>query len=144
MRDLILNEIKRLAKAAGGKAPGKRLFLQQTGIRESDWSGKFWARWGDALVEAGYRPNDWTGRLDQQMLLEKLSEACRHYRKFPTTAEIELYRRSNPDMPPSKTYRSHFKTKNDMLVSLREWLDENDIDVGFVVEVENDANSNPW
>jgi hypothetical protein len=139
MRERILNEIRRLAKVGGGKAPGQNLFHKETGIRESDWRGKYWARWGDALVEAGYQPNDWTGPIDQGLLLEKLVQVCHHYGKVPTNAEIDLYRRTHPDIPPAKAYGRHFKTKNGMLRSLSDWLNESQAGHGgFVIEVPSD------
>jgi hypothetical protein len=45
----ILEEIKRTAKTNGGMPLGKQRFFQETGIKESDWSGKFWTKWGDAV-----------------------------------------------------------------------------------------------
>ncbi len=53
----ILDEIRRTTAVNGGKALGKGRFLAETGIKESDWHGKFWVRWGDALREAGFEPN---------------------------------------------------------------------------------------
>ena len=53
----ILDEIRRTVEANGGVALGKQRFFSETGIRESDWSGKFWIRWGDEVREAGYEPN---------------------------------------------------------------------------------------
>lgn len=48
-RDEILDSIRRIAAQNGGDAPGKQRFQRETGIRESDWSGRFWARWSDAV-----------------------------------------------------------------------------------------------
>ena len=50
----ILDDIRRTAAANGGAPLGKSAFFRETGIREGDWHGKYWARWGDALHEAGF------------------------------------------------------------------------------------------
>ena len=63
MKERILSEIKRLASVNGGKAPGKELLQRETGIAESNWYGKLWLRWNDAVAEAGLTPNDKQERL---------------------------------------------------------------------------------
>lgn len=50
----ILAEIARIASRNGGVALGRERFFQETGIKESDWLGKYWARWSDA-VKSGLR-----------------------------------------------------------------------------------------
>jgi hypothetical protein len=68
MRDHILNEIKRLA-AANGESPGKQVFARETGIKDGQWSGVFWARWSDALTEAGLENNKFQGRFATEDVL---------------------------------------------------------------------------
>lgn len=41
----ILDEIKRTAELNGRTPLGRQRFFQETGIKESDWSGRYWARW---------------------------------------------------------------------------------------------------
>lgn len=52
----ILREIKRTTQANGGKPLRKIQFESDTGIKRYDWFGVYWARWSDALREAGYLP----------------------------------------------------------------------------------------
>jgi hypothetical protein len=56
-KDTILREIRRTAAENGGLPVGSRKFAQLTDIHPADWSGKLWARWGDALQEAGFAGN---------------------------------------------------------------------------------------
>jgi hypothetical protein len=48
----ILDEISRTAKDNDGVPLGAARFEAETGIKVSDWRGRFWARWGDAVREA--------------------------------------------------------------------------------------------
>lgn len=118
MRDHILSEIRRLAAVNGGQAPGQTLFARDTGIAEHQWRGKFWARWGDALIEAGFEPNQWTGRLDSEEVLTGIIAACRHYGRVPTRDEIAIYRKSEQTIPSEQAIKRHFGRRADLIVAL--------------------------
>jgi hypothetical protein len=49
----ILQEIKRTTQANGGRPLQKIEFESETGIKRYHWYGVYWARWSDALREAG-------------------------------------------------------------------------------------------
>jgi len=70
IREHILQEIKRTAEANHGVPLGWRKFAEETGIRDRDWLGKHWARWGEAVREAGYTPNQMTQALSSSVHAE--------------------------------------------------------------------------
>ncbi len=53
----ILQEIKRTTQANGGTPLRKIEFESETRIKRYDWFGVYWARWSDALREAGCLPH---------------------------------------------------------------------------------------
>jgi hypothetical protein len=103
-RESILKEIKRTAEANGGKALGRQRFIQETGIKEYDWKGKIWARWGDAVREAGFSPGELRTAFPDAYLLEQLAIVIRVLGHFPVMMEMRLHKRSNPDFPNEKVY----------------------------------------
>ena len=120
MRDQILREIRRLAEANAGQPPGRKTFEEATGIRPSAWRGVYWARWGDAVGEAGFSPNSASAKTEDELFRNKLIEACRHYRRVPTAAEFRLYRRIDGSFPSDNTFRRRFGGTAEIL----KWLAE--------------------
>ena len=51
-KDFILEQIRLFAAENGGRTPGRLALQKAAGIKESDWSGKYWARWN--LAYPGY------------------------------------------------------------------------------------------
>jgi hypothetical protein len=111
-REEIVNEIRRLAATNNGQPPGRRLFRRRTNIHPAEWQGVYWAIWSDALKEAGFQPNLKTEKLDEEFMLIKLAEACRHFEKFPSILELRLYRMSDREFPDVTTYVRHFGSPN--------------------------------
>ena len=126
MRDQILAEIKRIAKVNGGKPPGQNAFVKETGYKMSDWSGKYWARWSDAVAEAGLVAQEFIQKQDTELFYPKLAEAIRHYKRIPTKPELQIYRRAYADFPWYSTLSNHFGSKTKMYESLRTWASANE------------------
>ena len=124
MRDHILNEIRRVAGANDGQPPGVILFARETGIAEHQWRGKIWARWGDALAEAGFKPNPKQARLDSDAILSKIADACRQYGRLPTHAELKLYRQNDPSLPSTAAITRHFGGQTDLISALAKRADD--------------------
>ena len=111
--------------ANGGQAPSVAAFKNLTGIREHDWSGIYWARWSDALKEAGFQPQKFNQKADSQIYLQKIANAIRYFKKFPTSAELKLYRQVDAEIPTSTTLRSHFGIGTGVANAVRDWIEKN-------------------
>jgi hypothetical protein len=116
----IITEIKRTARMNGGNPLGRDRFQAETGIKTSDWTGKYWARWSDALVEAGYEPNALVGPRDEDDLLESLALFTRELGHFPVDNEIKLKARTEPGFPWHNTF-ARFGNKQALVRRLREY-----------------------
>ncbi len=104
-RENILKEIKRIAAANGGRAPGRLQFESETGVRVSDWRGRLWVRWNDAIREAGLIPNQKNIAYDEAFLIEKFISLMREQGHFPVFSELRFKATSDPEFPSDSTYR---------------------------------------
>jgi len=112
-RQHILDEIRRTAKTNGGAPLGRDRFEQETGIRYTEWYGKHWSRWGDAVREAGFAPNAFfRGAFDDDELLEKLIAFIREIGRFPATGDLRIRKLNDPAFPNEKVLTSHFGTRS--------------------------------
>ncbi|MBN2020729.1 MAG: hypothetical protein JW749_10965 [Sedimentisphaerales bacterium] len=99
----IIDEIIRTTKENNGIPLGKGKFERVTGIRESDWCGIYWAKWSEAIREAGYEPNKMISAYDQNVLIEHVISLIREIRKFPTSSELQLKARKTKGFPSKST-----------------------------------------
>lgn len=106
-----MDEICRTARANGGTPLGHKRFEHETGIAYYDWFGKHWARWGDALREAGFAPNTLTDAFSDEMLIEKLIAFIRECGRFPAKGDLRLKKRRDPTFPNEKVFDSHFGSR---------------------------------
>jgi len=110
-RQHILDEIRRTAKENGGVPLGHKRFEQETGIRYHDWWGKLWARWSDALRDAGLPPNTLQDAFNDDVLIEKLIAFIRELGHFPGTGDLRLKKYNDATFPNDKVFDSHFGSR---------------------------------
>jgi hypothetical protein len=103
-KDAILREIRRTAEANGGRPLGWRRFLAETGIRESDWLGTHWARWSDAVREAGLLPNRLQQPYEQAVLLENLAKLALELGRLPNRGDLRFHAARDSGFPNPKTF----------------------------------------
>jgi len=90
----ILDAIKQLAETNGGIPPGRTAIESNAGITMSDWYPHFWVRWGEALIEAGFAPNQLQGAYSEELIIQKFIELTRELKKIPVDGELRGYPRS--------------------------------------------------
>lgn len=123
-KQYIIEEIRRTAQANGGIPLGKARFLVETGIRETDWSGRFWVKWGDAVREAGYEPNKKQAAFEGKWLLEQLAILIRELGHYPTIAELRMKAREDERFPSHNTF-ARFGKKAQVASALMTWCKAN-------------------
>jgi hypothetical protein len=113
-RQQIVAEIKRIALDNGGHAPGLQGFERTTGVKKSDWYPHIWLRWGDALIEAGYAPNLFQTKTNDEALIEKYIGFARELGRLPVEGEIRRKAREDQSFPSHSTF-SRFGGKDKLL-----------------------------
>jgi hypothetical protein len=100
----ILDEIVRTAQKNGGRPLGVKRFQDETGIKQSDWYGKYWIRWGDAVKEAGCEPNKLQDSYEEEWLIEQLILLIREIGHFPVYGEFRLKAQADKTFPSHTTF----------------------------------------
>lgn len=131
-RQGILDEARRTTTENGGKPLGMARFERETGIRQHEW-GKYWARFGDLLTEAGFSPNPLTPAYSKDFLVEKVVSVIRKIRRFPTQQEIIVERSSDPSLPSWSAFR-RLGTKEQRIKKVLSYC-ESKVELADVVEL---------
>jgi hypothetical protein len=121
----IISEIIRTAKENNGIPLGRAGFERETGIKYTDWYGKFWTKWGDALTEAGYRPRQLQSAYPIESLITQIIALMRELDKFPTTGEIRMRSFNIIGFPSHNTIRSRLGNKSEMVKKILEYCEDN-------------------
>ncbi len=115
-KEVIIAEIKRTATENGGKPLGRERFERFTGIKAYDVN-RYWARWNDALNEAGFEDNSFNAAYEDTVLLSRLAELTIELGKFPTKTEIRLKSFNDKSFPSPNTF-DRLGNKHQLIVKL--------------------------
>jgi Meiotically up-regulated gene 113 len=104
-KEQILSDIRRLGKQRGGHI-SLDAFLAATGMKEHQLLGKFWARWNDAITEAGLRTMEFgCPRTEEETVIEAFAQLIETLKKWPTETELRLERGRNESFPGIRVLR---------------------------------------
>jgi hypothetical protein len=123
-QDYILAEIRRKAQENGGQPPGRMPFSKETGIKKSDWLGRFWTKWSDAVAEAGFSPNTFGRSYASEELFGPPIRFVLEIGKLPTGAELAMKARRTPNFPSHGTYQRY--GRRGLAEALLRYCEEND------------------
>lgn len=136
-REHIIDEIQRMAAANGGIPIGRERFERETGIRESDWAGRYWIRWSEAVKEAGFAPNKLNTAHEEGFLLEQYASLIRELGRIPVQGEVIMKRRKDASFPSEKSFR-RFGNKTQILAKVAEYARAREYsDVVLIYEATN-------
>ncbi len=140
-KQFILGEIQRTAALNGGRPVGQTRFRSETGIAPHQWLGVHWARWGDALSEAGFSPLEWVQASDEEQMLEEIAKLVRKYGRYPAKAEILIEKRGNADIPAPNVLLRRLGARAEVVQKVRGYCDarEEYSDVSAILSKEPSA-----
>ncbi len=98
-RDEILNAIRRIAAANGGKAPGSQRVQTETGLTKSNWYPDLWQRWGDAVRDAGLEGNTLCKAFDPNTLVRKYVDLALELGHFPIEGDLRIKHSRDKSFP---------------------------------------------
>ncbi|MGD0294129.1 MAG: GIY-YIG nuclease family protein [Terracidiphilus sp.] len=134
MRDkqFILSEIQRTAALNNGKPVGQNRFKTETGIAQHEWRGIYWARWGDALLEAGFQPLEWNQPSGDDQIIEELVILIRKYKRYPVKAEILIEKRTNTKIPTPNVILRRFGERANVIQKIHDYCADKEAYVDVV------------
>jgi hypothetical protein len=91
-----------------------------TGISLSQWRGKYWRSWSEALQEAGFAPNVPKEPHGRAHLILSLTKLTAKLGRFPTQADCMLEKRgADPAFPTIKGFERHLGRRAEMIELVR-------------------------
>ncbi len=127
----VIAAIRREAAVNNGEPLGQSKFEEATGIKPHVWKGRYWARWNDAVAEAGYMGRAWGNRSPHRELsatdaAEILAELVRDYGYYPTGPDLSLRRRTESSIPHLSVFSARLGNIDARRAAVYRWALEHD------------------
>jgi hypothetical protein len=119
-KQYILEKIQEIVKS-DGTPPGMQKFEKITGLKRTDWYGKHWARWSDALTEAGFEGNKYNQAYPKETVLKLYLDLVIELQKVPSTGEIRIKCNNDTTYPGHTTFQNALGNRNEQLTALLEY-----------------------
>jgi len=119
-KDFILSEIIRTTKDNGNVSLGQRKFEELTGVKSSNWRGRYWRNWSEAVLEAGIEPNIVPDKINDETLIHHLALLTRKLGFFPTYSDSLLEKRQDNSFPNVGAFK-RLGNKADQIEHVREF-----------------------
>lgn len=120
----IIAAIKQTASENHGKPLGMEKFAKITGISVHIWRGRYWHRWNDALMEAGFEKNELSKAYDDLFMIESLISLIRKIKHFPISSEFRMEKCTNSAFPGYEAIR-RLGNKEKQVYLVRQFCNEN-------------------
>ena len=112
-KEEIIHFIQQSANENSGVPLGKKLFHDKFPVKISDWYGKIWTKWSDAIQEAGYTPKKFVTQAEPiEILLESISKIIKQKNKFPTFSELRFIHNNDKMIPSTQVIRKRLGNKS--------------------------------
>jgi len=87
-KEFILDEIRKQAQLNGNNSISLKQFCKASGIKTNQICGKYWAKWNDAVSEAGLLPNRMPVSPSRDFLCLKMAEFINELGRYPSKNEL--------------------------------------------------------
>ena len=130
-RSAILEAI-RDATERNGSPPGRAVFEKLTGIKTSEWYGRYWASWGAALKDAGFEPNELQTPLERDRVAAAYLSLVAELGRIPSSGELRLKTNNTPSFPSYNTFQKRLGRKRDLLAAVLAYAERTGADERIV------------
>lgn len=120
----ILLKIREFAKSNDDKPLGVARFEAATGVKRHQWQGKIWRNWSDAVIEAGFVPNELQGAWRESEILQIITDISKSLSRFPSSSDLKFELHRRPNCPDAKTVLAKW-SMSQLADALADYADRN-------------------